>query len=97
MSKQQRWMLVGALMCVTIPAHAGDAAAGKAKSENCAQCHGDTGKEEPAIAGMAEGNFIKAMNEYRAGERKDKKMVKAAKNLSDADISDLAAYYATLK
>jgi cytochrome c553 len=46
---------------------------------------------------MAEAQFIQAMKEYQSGERKDKKMMKAAKGLSDADLADLAAYYATLK
>ena len=51
----------------------------------------------PPIAGMAEAGFIKAMKEYQSGERKNKKMAKATTSLSDGDIADLAAYYATLK
>jgi cytochrome c553 len=77
--------------------HAGDATAGKAKSENCAQCHGEDGKEDPAIAGMEEAKFIQAMKDYQAGARKHKKMEKAAAGLGDADLADLAAYYASLK
>lgn len=82
---------------MTFSVQAGDASAGKAKSDSCAQCHGDNGKEDPPIAGMAEANFIKAMKDYQSGERKHKKMAKAATGLSDADIADLAAYYASLK
>lgn len=79
---------------------AGDAAAGKAKSEACADCHGDDGKgddETPAIAGMAADKFTAAMAEYKSGARKDAMMAKAAKKLSDEDIANLAAYYASLK
>lgn len=78
----------------------GDAAAGKAKAESCAMCHGDDGKGDekyPAIAGMSVADFTKAMSEYRDGTRTENKMmVKAAKKLSDEDIADLAAYFSSL-
>ena len=89
--------LAGGCMLIGFQAQAGDASAGKAKSEKCAQCHGDNGKEDPPIAGMAEESFIKAMKAYQTGERKHKKMEKAASGLTDADIANLAAYYASLK
>lgn len=84
-------------LLMAFSAHAGDASAGKGKSENCAQCHGEDGKEDPAIAGMEEAKFIQTMKDYQAGARKHKKMEKAATGLTDADIADLAAYYASLK
>ena len=84
-------------LLMAFSAQAGDASAGKGKSENCAQCHGEDGKEDPAIAGMEEAKFIQAMKDYQAGARKHKKMEKAATGLTDADIGDLAAYYASLK
>ena len=89
-------LTLGLMLAVPV-AQAGDAGAGKAKSEGCALCHGDTGKEDPVIAGMDEAKFIQAMHAFQSGERKFKKMAKAATPLSDADIADLAAYYATLK
>jgi len=89
--------LAGGCMLIGFQAQAGDASAGKAKSENCAQCHGDNGKEDPPIAGMEEAKFIQAMKAYQTGERKHKKMEKAASGLTDADIANLAAYYASLK
>ncbi len=80
---------------------AGSAAAGKTKAQACADCHGDDGKgddKNPSIAGMSVDKFTKAMAEYKAGTRtKSQKMIKEAKKLSDADVADLAAYYATLK
>jgi cytochrome c553 len=92
------WLVLTAgLMLAVSPVHAGDASAGKAKSEGCAVCHGESGKDDPAIAGMDEAKFIKEMKAFQSGERKNKKMMKAAISLSDADLADLAAYYATLK
>ncbi|MCU0810380.1 MAG: c-type cytochrome [Thiobacillaceae bacterium] len=90
-------VLATGCLLMAFSAHAGDASAGKAKSENCAQCHGEDGKEDPAIAGMEEAKFIQAMKDYQAGARKHKKMEKAASGLTDANIADLAAYYASLK
>ena len=84
-------------LVMAFSAHAGDASAGKAKSEGCAQCHGDDGTEDPAIAGMAEAKFIQAMKDYQSGARKHKKMEKAASGLTDADLADMAAYYAGMK
>lgn len=91
------WVLGAGLMLAAASLHAGDISAGKAKSENCAMCHGDDGKGDPAIAGMDQARFINEMKAFQSGQRKYKKMVKAAAGLSDADLADLAAYYATLK
>jgi len=87
---------------VLVPAaQAGDAAAGAALAEACADCHGEDGAGDadfPGITGLSEADFTKAMAEYRDGTRADsKQMTKAAKKLTDQEIADLAAYYATLK
>lgn len=97
MYKKVALVLAGGCMALTFGAHAGDAAAGKAKSENCANCHGDSGKDDPPIAGMDAAKFTNAIKEYQSGARNHKKMAKAVKDLSETDIADLAAYYAGLK
>ncbi len=93
--------LIAAGVMLVPPAQAGDAAAGQALAESCADCHGEDGmgdEDFPAIAGMSEADFTKAMVEYRDGTRADsKQMTKAAKKLTDGEIADLAAYFATLK
>jgi len=93
--------LVAAGFVLALPAQAGDAAAGKALAEACADCHGEDGAGDadfPGITGMSEADFTKAMVEYRDGTRSDsKQMTKAAKKLTDEEIANLAAYYATLK
>ena len=91
------WVLGAGLLLAAASVHAGDAKAGKAKSENCAMCHGDDGKADHPIAGMDQATFIKEMKAYQSGDRTGRKMKKAAVGLSDADLADLAAYYATLK
>ncbi|HEY5683408.1 MAG TPA: c-type cytochrome [Sulfuricaulis sp.] len=81
---------------------AGDAAAGKGKSAGCAGCHGAQGEGKdkyPALAGKDAAFLVKQMQDFRSGTRQDpgKMMNMMAKPLSDQDIANLAAYYASLK
>ena len=76
---------------------AGDSAAGQQKAAQCSSCHGANGEgsgDNPKIAGMDQGVFVKAMNDYKSGARKHMMMEMFAKKLSDQDNADLAAYYA---
>ncbi|MEZ5590165.1 MAG: cytochrome c [Gammaproteobacteria bacterium] len=84
----------------TPPVH-GDAAAGEKKAAEigCAACHGEGGKAPqptmPVLAGQFEDYLVKALQDYRAGTRKQIIMQSQAQNLSDEDIANLAAYYAS--
>jgi cytochrome c553 len=78
----------------------GDAAAGKAKSATCAGCHGANGEGKapnPALAGKPEDQFIQAMKDYKSGKRPNPVMKTFAGQVSDQDMANLAAYYASLK
>ena len=80
---------------------AGDAAAGKAKSAICASCHGAAGISMsplwPNLAGQKEQYLVKQIKALREGTRKDPTMAPMVGALSDTDIDNLAAYYASLK
>ena len=80
---------------------AGDAAAGKAKSMTCAGCHGTNGISNnpmwPNLAGQKQAYLASSLKMYRDGGRKNAMMSAMAKNLTDADIANLAAYYSGLK
>lgn len=83
---------------------AGDAAAGKAKAAVCASCHGADGMalipSYPNLAGQNEEYLVSALQAYRSKERQGGNaalMHAMAANLSDDDIANLAAYYASLK
>jgi cytochrome c553 len=99
-NKMTLLLLLSGCLAIALPAKAaGDAAAGKDKSEKCADCHGDDGmgdEDTPPLAGIPPSYFVKAMEEYKNGDRKHKKMEKAAKKLNDQDFEDLAAYYKSL-
>jgi cytochrome c553 len=82
---------------------AGDAAAGKAKAAVCTSCHGANGKAMiptyPNLAGQNAQYLVLAMKAYKNGERKGGQaaiMAGMAAPLSDADIANLAAYYAAM-
>ena len=93
-------ILVSGCLVLVDPATAGDAAAGQAMIEDCAMCHGDDGwgdDDYPAIVGLAEADFIKVMKEYQDGTLNNKDMKKQVKGLSEDDIANMAAYYATLE
>jgi cytochrome c553 len=89
-----------ALIAASSAAVAGDAAAGKAKSAACAGCHGANGVSAvpnyPNLAGQKEAYLIKTLKDFKSGARKDPTMSAMAAPLSDADIENLAAYYASL-
>jgi len=81
----------------------GDAAAGKAKAAACAGCHGAAGKaimpNYPNLAGQNAPYLESALKAYRDGQRSAGQaaiMKGMAGSLSDADISNLAAYFSSL-
>ena len=89
-----------ALACVT-GAHAQDAAAGKTKAAACAMCHGPQGiavaPDTPNLAGQPSSYIAEQLKAYRDGTRKHEIMSLMAKPLTDADIANLAAWFASVK
>ena len=79
---------------------AGDAAAGKARAQACASCHGADGISTqpvfPNLKGQKEEYLKIALKAYKDGSRKNSLMNGMAGTLSDADIDNLAAYFSSL-
>jgi cytochrome c553 len=77
----------------------GDAANGEALSATCAACHGADGNStieaNPILAGQYESYLVQALKDYRSGARQNAIMAGFAAALSDQDIRDLAAYFAS--
>ncbi len=84
-------------------AASGDPASGKKKTTMCAGCHGIGGYKTafpevysvPKIGGQHAAYIVKALQEYKSGARSHPSMKAIAAGLSDQDMADLAAYYAT--
>ena len=94
----------GTALGLVAPASAADVAAGLAKSAICASCHGPAGISPvptyPNLAGQNPAYLEYALKRYRAGDRRGEQagmMYTVAQPLTDADIADLAAYYASLR
>ncbi len=84
------------------PAHAADSRAGRAKVAGvCQACHGMDGlsknPEAPNLAGQIENYLAKSLAEYRSEVRKNESMNIVAKELSDDDIANISAYYASIQ
>ena len=80
-------------------AQAGDATAGQAKAATCGACHGADGNSLapnfPKIAGQGERYLIKQITDIKNGTRQVPEMTGFVMNLSDEDIADISAYFAS--
>jgi len=70
-----------------------------AKAQACAACHGEAGvpadpKAIPIIWGQQQSYLMKQLRDYRTGERDSPIMGPIAKELAEADLRKLAAYFA---
>lgn len=89
----------------------GDAVAGKHKAEDerCVECHGHDGNANdiedgvgnigkfPRLASQHPSYIIKQFREFRSGKRNNETMAVMAKTVSDTDLVDIAAYFASQK
>ncbi|MEO6566399.1 MAG: c-type cytochrome [Casimicrobiaceae bacterium] len=66
---------------------------------NCTMCHGAQGQsvsDAPNLAGQYPEVVIKQLHDYKSGQRSNAIMEALARNLSDKDMEDIAAYYGYL-
>ena len=81
----------------------GDAARGRARAQMCEGCHGIADYRTaypqvypvPKIGEQEAAYIVKSLQDYKSGARKHLTMRGIAATLSDQDMADLAAYYAT--
>ena len=91
---------IASIGVVSLVHAAGDVQAGKAKAAACAPCHGANGQgvaPNPPLAGKSEAQLIQALKDFKSGKRDNAVMKGMAGPLSDHDMENLAAYYASLK
>ena len=79
----------------------GDPRRGAELAQECADCHGQDGKGEediPGIAGLDAATHVKFLKAFRSGERssQDDMMQEYSADLTDQEMADVAAYYASL-
>ena len=104
----KRSILIGAAMtgialALAMPAYAaGDAAKGKVKAITCMGCHGIPGYHNaypnypvPRVGGQHPEYIVAALKAYKAGQRGHGTMQAQAASLSEQDMQDIAAYFAS--
>ncbi len=92
------------LASVALPALAQDARAlhVKALAATCANCHGTQGRaieggSVPGLAGMPASTIVEQLKAFKAGARPATVMHQLAKGYSDAQIEQVATYFAAQK
>jgi len=77
----------------------GDATAGQAKAAVCGACHGMDGNsadaQYPKLAGQSEQYIVRQLTSFKAGKRQNPIMMGMAAPLSEQDMHDLGAYFAS--
>jgi len=94
-------LLAAALTFSISPAMAeGDAAAGKTKAATCIGCHGADGNSllpnTPSLASQHPSYIAKQLHDFKSGERVNAVMAGMSAALSDQDIEDISAFFASL-
>jgi cytochrome c553 len=78
-----------------------DPKGGRAKAAACVVCHGQAGisvlPNAPNLAGQPAIYLEEQLRNYRSGKRQHDVMSVVAKPLGDADIEELAAWYASIR
>ena len=93
------FLIASGLTMTTSTVAAGDAAAGEEKAATCAACHGEGGRSEipfnPVLAGQYADYIVRALKDYKSGDRDNAIMTPMAAALSEEDMEDLAAYFSS--
>ena len=107
-NRPARGAAAAAVLAVSLPliscaeaAAGADVEAGRQKAQVCVACHGPEGNSAnpvmPTLAGQPAQFISIELFQFREGNRKDPQMTPMAANLSNADMNDLAAYFAAQK
>lgn len=78
----------------------GDVAEGKKLAATCLSCHNDDtspGAANPRLAGQHANYLERAIKDYQLEKRKNPLMKSMVDNLSEDEIKDISAYFASLK
>lgn len=104
MNKTTMTLCASALLVLSLPLHAaGNPENGRLKNSMCAGCHGIPGWRTaypsvytvPKLGGQHADYIVAALKGYKTGDRSHPSMNGIVGGLSDQDMEDLAAYYAS--
>lgn len=82
------------------PAFAADPENGRILARQCSVCHGKIGiaqdPEVPNLAGQSAFYIEKSLKDYQSGAREDRRMTLMVQPLTEDEIKDIAAWYASI-
>ncbi|MGL4574235.1 MAG: c-type cytochrome [Burkholderiaceae bacterium] len=95
-------LLAPLITVLCAPALAQNVEAGKAKAQQaCTVCHGVQGittmANTPQLAGQPETYLAQQLRDYKSGKRANPVMAVIAQPLTDEEIVNLSAFYASIK
>ena len=86
-------------MAVSLAYAEGDAARGETLTAACVACHSNDGNSLagafPSIAGQHSKYLLKQLKDIKSGARSSPLMVGLLDNMSDQDLEDISAFYAS--
>lgn len=104
MMKKSIYCALAGLVSVFISSYAlaaGDVESGKAKAAVCAACHGAEGisaiPANPNLAGQVPGYIAAQLAAFKSGDRANVIMAGQVAALSEKDMADLDAFYASME
>ena len=106
MPRQQKSVLTGTIALIssvilTCPAFAADPVEGRKVASQCKTCHGLDGIAKipiaPNLAGESQIYMENQLKAFRSGKREHEMMSVEAKNLTDQEIADVAAWYQSIE
>lgn len=100
MTRMQATLLAIVVALTPVLASGADLVAGQEKVKQvCAACHGQDGNSQspdyPKLGGQYPDYLAKALRDYKSGARKNPIMAGFAATLTDKDIDNVAAYFAS--
>lgn len=94
------FLVLGIFSFAHSPLYAADIKAGEKKAAQCAGCHGAKGisnnAQYPNLAGQNAGYLKSQLNAFKEGSRTNMVMQGMAANLTEAEIANLAEFFASL-
>ena len=81
-------------------AHAQDSSTVRGMAATCTHCHGTDGRSvgiTPSLAGVDKSYMAQQMKDFKTGKRPGTIMHQLAKGYTDAQIDQIAAYFAAQK
>jgi cytochrome subunit of sulfide dehydrogenase len=97
------WRMAALIACAAVPAQtqAQDANAARALAATCFTCHGTDGRSvggvPPSLAGQNKAVMLQQLKDFKEGKRPGTIMPQHAKGYTDAQLEQIAGYFAALK